>query len=259
MPTIRLHNPHRRSTKRAARRSRPKVRARRKNSLGEGVLTFMANPKRKRHSRAKRRTVRHRARSHSAPLTHRRRRSIPARKHSRRRNPRVVIHNRHHRRRNPAGSFLPDFKGLAIATAYLAGGGVTARSLPQLLVPQYNTGFVGYGMNFLTTFITAGLIGKWRGSAAQMNWMLGGFAFTLSRIIDDYAGLNILQFAQFNPSGTALLSGDGSYGMAGIYADMAFPLPSNSLRALPPGASPTGPASVPVPEKAGMGWDGSFN
>ena len=144
-------------------------------------------------------------------------------------------------------------------TAYLAGGGVTSRSLPQLLAPQYNTGNLGYGMNLLTAAASAALIGKWRGPGAGRVWLLGGFAFTLSRIVDDYAGLNILSFAQYSPPASLSLSGDVNYGMAGVYKELAYPLPSQSL--LPAGL-PAAPVAVPAngdTAKAGMGWDASFN
>ena len=184
------------------------------------------------------------------------------RRGSRRRGTRVLNPRRHHRRhRNPAGLGFPDLKGLAMDTAYLAGGGITARSLPQLIVPQYNTGWLGYGMNLLVTGLTAALIGKWKGPSASKPWLLGGFAFTLSRIIDDYAGLKILSFAQYTPP--FQLAGDAVYGMAGVYASLNYPLPSNSL---PPGAMAAltaGPAEAAngngAPAKAGVGWDSSFN
>ena len=265
MPIVRLHNPRGRFTKRTVRRTRPKHRARRKNSLGEGVLTFMANPKRKhraskthRRRSSNRRTVRARARSQSAPRRHRRRSANPARRLGggrRRRNALVSVHNRHHRRRNPAFS---DVKGLALDAAYLAGGGVTSRSVPQLIAAQYNAGFLGYGLNLLTAAVSSALIGKWRGPAAARTWLLGGFAFTLSRILDDYAGLNILQFAQYNPPTSFQLAGDVNYGLAGVYRSLEFPLPSNSQVGLPEGV----PASIPAngdTAKAGMGWDSSYN
>ena len=148
-------------------------------------------------------------------------------------------------------------------TLSLAGGGIVSRSLPQLLVPQYNTGWLGYGMNLLTAAISAGLVAKikWFGPAASKPWLLGGFAFTLSRIIDDYAGLKILSFAQYTPP--FQLAGDATYGMSGVYASLNYPLPSNSL---PPGAMAAlqaGPAVAAngngAPARAGVGWDSSFN
>lgn len=144
---------------------------------------------------------------------------------------------------------------------YLAGGGITARSLPQLVIPQYNTGWLGYGLNLLTTGLSAALIGKWRGAAASRPWLLGGFAFTLSRIIDDFAGLKILSFAQYTPPFE--LAGDATYGMRGVYAGLNFPLPSNSLppgsmAALPPGAVVAANGNG-VAANAGVGWDSSFN
>ena len=263
MPIVRLHNPSGRNTKRTVRRTRPKHRARRKNSLGEGVLTFMANPKHKRKSggphrrrSSNRKIVRYKARASNAPKRHRRRSSNPARRVGgrRRKNALVSVHNRHRRRHNPAFS---DVKGLALDVAYLAGGGVATRSLPQLVAAQYNTGLLGYGLNILTAVATSELIGRWK-PAAKRPWLLGGVAFTLSRIIDDYAGLNILQFAQYNPPASFQLAGDAGYGMAGVYKTLDVALPSNSL--LPAGL----PAASAVPAngetaKAGMGWDASFN
>ena len=264
MPVIRLHNPRGRFTKRTVRRARSKNRTRRKNSLGEGVLTFMANPKRKHRSSGKhrrrtsnRRTARTRARASNAPRRHRRRSANPARRLGggrRRRNALVSVHNRHRRRRNPAFS---DVKGLALDAAYLAGGGVTSRSIPQLVAAQYNTGVLGYGLNLLTAAVSSALIGKWRGPAAARTWLLGGFAFTLSRIIDDYAGLNILQFAQYNPPASFQLAGDANYGMAGMYKTLEFQLPSQSL--LPAGVPPAAVLVNGDTAKAGMGWDSSYN
>jgi hypothetical protein len=138
-------------------------------------------------------------------------------------------------------------------TVYLAGGGVSARSLPQLVVPQYNTGWLGYGMNLLTAAATAMLVGKWKPLASRP-WLLGGVAFTLSRMIEDYAGLKILQFAQYTPP--FQLAGDPVYGMRGVYAAVNYPLPSDSLRALPPGSAAM---AVEAPSRAGVGWDSSFN
>ena len=254
MPRIRLHNPKGRSTKRTAPRRHA---ARRKNSLGEGVLSFMANPKhkRKRSTNRKRKSSAHRTVHHRSRSSNPKHATRKPRRHRSQRNP-MLKARRHHRRSNPA---FADIKGLAIDTAYLAGGGITARSVPQLLVPQYNTGILGYGLNLLTGAITSALVGKWRGPAAARPWLLGSFAFTLARIVDDYAGLKILTFAQVNPGGTPLLAGDASYGLAGVYASMDFPLPSNSITALPPGVASSIPAAVPVSEKAGMGWDSSFN
>ena len=136
---------------------------------------------------------------------------------------------------------------------------MTTRTLPQLIVPQYNVGWMGYLMNLATAGITAGLIGKWRGPAAGRSWLLGGFAFSLSRIIDEFAGLKILQFAQFAPGSGFQLAGDATYGMRGVYAGLSFPLPSNSLAMLPAAvAAPVASANGET-ANAGMGWDRSFN
>lgn len=257
MPIIRLHNPRRRHTKRAARRRSSNKR--RRNSLGEGVLTFMANPKRKKRSSSgrhhRRRVVRHRASNPVAHHRRRRRHNEPGR-HRRRHNPMM----RHHRRRHHNPAIFGDVKSLVWDAGYLAAGGITTRSLPQLVVPNYNSSWLGYGLNLLTAGLTSALISRWRGAAAGRTWLLGGFAFTIARVIEDYSGKQILSFAQYTPP--AQLSGDATYGMAGVYAGLNFPLPSNSLPPSVMAALPPGPAAaVPVAEsaKAGMGWDGSFN
>ena len=254
MPIIRLYNPKkRRQTKRAARRH---TKRRNRNSLGEGVLTFMANPKREKkrnvtaNPRHRRRSYRNRA---PAPVAANRRK-----RHSRRRkNPALAATYRRHRRRsNPIGSIFPDAKGLAFDALYLAGGGITARGIPQAILPQYNVGWVGYGLNLLTTAFSAGLIGRFRGAAASKPWLLGGFAFTMSRIIEDYMGIKLLQFAQWSPTAPFTLSGDTSFGMRGAYGPYNFPLPSTSY---PPRALPAVNESNAVPANAGMSWDRSFN
>lgn len=246
MPLIRLHNPRKgRVTRRVAHR--PGAPRRKRNLLwGKEGLTLMANPKRRhRRNRSKKGSVRHRARR-SNPM-------YRARPRVRRRAHRLNPHRRHFRhRRNPA--MLGDLKSLALDFAYLAGGGITTRSVPQLLIPTYNTGFVGYGLNLLVAAVTSAMIGKWRGPSAGRAWLLGGVAFTLSRAIDDYTGAQLVSFAQFTPGGHPMLSGDAGYGvgMSGLYKTASFVLPTDSLPALPSAEQAAAVAVAPTP--TGMGW-----
>lgn len=250
MPIIRLHNPRRRKQRTARRRSSKR---RNRNSLGEGVLTFMANPKRKRSSRRRTRKSYRRSNRNTVALTANPRRKRRRGSHRRRRNPVLNARRRRHAyRSNPV---FPDVQALSMDALYMVGGGIVTRSLPQLVIPSYNVGWMGYLANLATTGITAAIIGRWRGAAASAPWLLGGVAFTLARVIDDYAGVKILSFAQYTPPFT--LTGDASYGMRGIYGNYNFPLPSNSLgpRALPaPMVAENGVQSM-----AGANWGGSFN
>src|SRR5579885_1231317 len=203
MAMIRLHNPHR-AFRKSARRGpragskaeRPKFR-RSKNFAGEGVLTYMANPKRKvfRKKKAVRRIARTSARVNNPGFRKARKRRknavVVIRKVSRNR---AHMHFRRKARRNPeflGGSFM----GILTDFFALAGGGIGARSIPQILFTSLNTGFIGYGMNFATAFALSWLIGKKYPQKARMVF-LGGTAFTLSRIVDDYFGTQLIQFAQ---------------------------------------------------------------
>lgn len=209
----------------------------------------MANPKRKRRS-SRRRTVRHRARSHNAPRRARRRRSNP-RRASRRRNATLVMRNRHHRRRrNPSGigASLGNLKGLIYDSAYAIGGGVATRSLPQAVLPNQNSGFMGYGLNILTAVGGSILITKFtKNSRAGGMFLLGGIVMTVGRVIDDYFGAQLVSFAAINPGGSPFLTGDSTYDMklhrrlAGEYRDATFVVPSSE------------PYMLPAPP-AGMGW-----
>lgn len=249
MAIIRLHNPRRGGK----RRNRPAARrkARRKNFAGPGgVLTYMANPRRKRRS-SKRRTVRHRARSSNAPLR-RRRRSNPRRSHRRSRNATLVMRNRHHRRRrNPSsiGASLGNLKGLLMDSAYAIAGGIATRSVPQAVLPNQNTGLMGYGLNILTAAVGSAAITKFTKNArAGGMFLLGGIVMTVGRAIDDYFGAQLVSFAAINPGGSPMLSGDSTYDMkvhrrlSGVYRDANFPLPID-------------PLMLPAPAAAGVsGW-----
>lgn len=197
-----------------------------------------------------------RARAANAPKRRRRRNPVAVNRRRRhRRNPLVTV--RHRRRRRNQG--FGEIRGLATDAAYLAVGGITARSVPQLLTPAYNTGLVGYGLNMLTAFVTASLVRRWK-SNAYGPWLLGGFAFTLSRVIDDYAGLKLVSFAQYTPP--FQLAGDPHYGMAGVFASASLPLPSTTTtRALPPPPPPAngGNGGNGASAMSGAKWAGSYN
>lgn len=255
MAIIRLHNPRkaaRRSARRTARRAAPK--RRRKNLAGiGGVLTYMANPRRRKRSsnKARRRVVRHRARSRTAPMRRRSRRSNPRR----RRNATIVMRNRHHRRRrNPGfgGGLFGNLGGLAIDSAFAIGGGVTTRTLPQLVLPNQNSGVMGYGLNILAAVGGSAAITKFTKNARYGGmFLLGGIVMTFGRVVDDIFGTQLVSFAAINPGSSPVLSGDSTYDMrvyrrlSGSYQPSNFPLPTNPLLT-------AGPA--PAAASAGMGW-----
>ena len=210
----------------------------------------MANPRRKRRH-AKRRVVRHRARSHNAPMR-RRRRSNPHRTSHRRRNATLVMRNRHHRRRrNPSsiGASLGNLKGLMLDSAYAIAGGIATRSLPQALLPNQNTGIMGYGLNILTAAVGSAAITKFTKNArAGGMFLLGGIVMTVGRVIDDRFGAQLVSFAAINPGGSPFLQGDSTYDMkvhrrlSGVYRDANFPLPTDPLMLPAPAAAPAGVA-----------------
>lgn len=167
------------------------------------------------------------------------------------------MRNRHHRRRhNPGiGASLGNLKGLMIDSAWAIGGGVATRSIPQAVLPNQNTGLLGYGLNIATAAIGSVAITKFlKNARAGSMFLLGGIVMTVGRAIDDYFGLQVVQFAAFNPTASPMLSGDAAYDtrvhrrLSGQYVPSNFVIPADTIQhALPA-------AAVPTAGSAGMGW-----
>lgn len=181
---------------------------------------------------------------------HRRRRSNPHRAHRRRRSfllaPRRS-HNPFHRRRRRYHN--PRFGGFTTTDLlYMGGGalvnGILTRSVPQMLVPQYNTGMVGYALNVGTGALGAWAIGRFNRRAGQGAW-IGMIVAVGQRIIAE-------QFGGGGAAATGGMSGDLDFDL-GYYASERFPFPQGSggpydrfpgTPYLAPGALPTAASAV---------------
>jgi hypothetical protein len=152
---------------------------------------------------------RRRARSHSG---HRRRRRTYAL--ARRGNPSRYIMRRH-RRRN-AGISFGGFRSGDLM--WLGGGallnGIVARSLPQMLLPQYNVSWMGYGMNVIAGSLGAWGLGKLNHRAGQGAW-IGMIVAVGQRIIAE-------KFGAGSAGASAGMSGDLDFDL-GYYMSDPFP------------------------------------
>lgn len=134
-------------------------------------------------------------------------------------------------------------------SAYAIAGGIATRSLPQALLPNQNTGIMGYGLNILTAAVGSAAITKFTKNArAGGMFLLGGIVMTVGRVIDDRFGAQLVSFAAINPGGSPFLQGDSTYDMkvhrrlSGVYRDANFPLPTDPLMLPAPAAAPAGVA-----------------
>jgi hypothetical protein len=105
-----------------------------------------------------------------------------------------------------------------------AGGGallngIVARALPQTLLPAYNVGWLGYGMNVVAGSLGAWAIGKLNRRAGQGAW-IGMIVAVGQRIIAE-------KFGAGSAGATAGLSGDLDFDL-GYYMDDPFPLQQGS-------------------------------
>lgn len=169
---------HRRRNKAAARKNTP----RRKN-VGEVVVAGLmgANPAERRSTKVAQKKRKNRKNS-VAP-----RRRYNASKHSpstpRRRRPSHKNPAGAHRRRrhNPGGGVMT----LLEKGAFVIGGAVGSRALPQMLLGGNNTGWLGYLANGITALVLGWGTGKfWKRDAGQMV-TIGGFGALVLRVIAD--------------------------------------------------------------------------
>lgn len=104
--------------------------------------------------------------------------------------------------------------------AKVGGGAIgflAARMIPQNLLPQYNTGFTGYGLNALSGFGVSFLLGKIWDRDAAMGGYIGTGVAVLSRILVD----------KFNVGGGGGMSGDLDFDL-GYYVSDRFPYPQGA-------------------------------
>ena len=122
---------------------------------------------------------------------------------------------RHRRRHNPL--LAVPLNDLVPLTAWAVGGMAGARIIPQLLLPAYNTGYAGYGLNVAASIALSWLGSKFAGSRAAQGILVGGLVGTAARMLADFLG------------GSSMLGGAlaGDLDMdLGFYIPNSFPLPT---------------------------------
>jgi hypothetical protein len=156
----------------------------------------------------------------------------------------MTMHNRSYmhrrRRRNPDG-----FAGMSTTELLWGGAGVVgnfliARSGPAMLLPQYNVGAVGYGLNALFGAAGAWGIGKLNRQAGVGAWF-GLIAALASRFIAE-------NFGSGQAAATSGMSGDLDY-----YIGDPFPFAQGAggpYQAFP--GSPYLPGGAPVTSAAAV-------
>jgi hypothetical protein len=102
-------------------------------------------------------------------------------------------HRRRYRlknRRNPFGFSTPLFLETA---GWVIVGGMLTRIVPQAVLPNNNTGIVGYGLNALTGGVAAWLAGQYKREAG-LGVALGSTMMLAARIVSDYFGKTLVTF-----------------------------------------------------------------
>src|SRR5208337_1061042 len=76
------------------------------------------------------------------------------------------------------------------------GGGLGARMIPENIpfLSKYNSGWMGYGLNLLSTFALAKLAKYALGAKAEEGAYYGGILMTGSRFVSDRFGKTIVSF-----------------------------------------------------------------
>lgn len=174
-----------------------------------------------------------------------RRRRNPFHFGRRRRNRSRVVYvratrHRRSRRHNPLLSVpLTDLVAL---TGWAVAGMAGTRIIPQMVLPTYNSGIAGYGLNALTAVGLSWLGGKFGGSRAAQGLLVGGFVGLATRILTDMLGST--------QAGAWGLSGDLDFDL-GFYVPNTFAVPTTGTGPylLNPGVtgSPMNAGGVPTP------------
>ena len=139
------------------------------------------------------------------------------------------------RRRNPGGmGSVREISGLLL---WGTAGAIGSLSLPGMVASQYNNGAIGYVLNAATAYVGGSLVGKFAGPQAGAHFLAGGIIATGLRIFNNFFGSSF-------PIG---LSGDMGY-----YIENSFPLPTagQGPYLLNPGYSGSPMASVQAPAAA---------
>jgi hypothetical protein len=138
----------------------------------------------------------------------------------------------YHRHRNPFGFSAGDGEQLLYGTA----GYVAARAIPAMVLPNQNTGIMGYALNAGTALAMRLLVG----GEAGKDLFIGGLIAVGSRIVSDNFGANIKG-----------LSGDPQFTL-GAYWNSYFAVPTVSDPYGRVSASPYPQPALAAPAAAGM-------
>jgi hypothetical protein len=196
----------------------------------------------------------------------RRRRASTARVHRRRR-PRAMQMNPHHRRRsrprtnpgrrrarrrvahrrNPSG-MAGGLGGLVTNAVFVIAGALGSKLLTQMVLGTNNTGFVGYGGNAAAGAVLWFLADKVLKNRAAANGVLAGTAVQIVlRLINDYT-----PFGQYVAN-----LGMGDYQAQAFVTPQILRDPYNSAAIKIPGAWMPAPPAVTMPAASGVRGMGS--
>lgn len=130
----------------------------------------------------------------------------------------VYVRARHHRRFRRHNPFLSVPLGeLVTLTGWAVAGMAGTRILPQMVLPSYNSGITGYGLNAATAIGLSWLGGKFAGARAAQGLLIGGMVGLATRILTDMLGSS--------QAGAWGLSGDLDFDL-GFYIPNTFAVPT---------------------------------
>lgn len=175
-------------------------RRRRRRSMPAGLRRYWAS-----HRRERTHNPRRRRRNRAFHFGRRRNRTrvvyMSARRRSRRHNPLLAV---------PMGELIP-------LTAWAIGGMAGTRIIPQMILPQYNSGLGGYGLNFVAAVGLSWIGGKFAGTRASQGLLVGGMVGLAARMLSDALGSST--------AGAWGLSGDLDFDL-GFYIPNSFAVPT---------------------------------
>jgi hypothetical protein len=198
-------------------KARKRNRARRRN-MPVALAKYWRKARRKLSSARKRNPMKKRSRRRRVNRTYsrrRRRNSIFGRR--RRSNPVMYMRRSSRRRRRHNPLLSVPMSELLPLTAWAVAGMAGTRIIPQMVLPQYNQGIGGYGLNFVTAIGLSWIGGKFAGSRAGQGILVGGMVGLAARILSDTLGGS-------SALGGAL-AGDLDFDL-GFYIQNSFPLPT---------------------------------
>jgi len=150
----------------------------------------------------------------------RRHRHNPFRLGRRRRNRTRVVYvgARRSYRRHRHNPFLSvPLTDLVALTGWAVAGMAGTRIIPQMVLPNYNSGIAGYALNGITAIGLSWLGGKFGGARAAQGLLVGGMVGLATRILTDMLGST--------QAGAWGLSGDLDFDL-GFYVPNTFAVPT---------------------------------